>query len=184
MFDEFISTTLRYSESCTFYGFRFKFHFLLFWCTWDSLFSYRKQKQNIKIRFHDRNNTFQDWMCSDFGLAFELLLMHVSLYRIYIRWLLSQPIHAKLLEKSKQKITRTPMLWRNESSLSNDASAVCSKEVPVEELRYSKDELKCLQQNHAKHHEICSNISMVVCSSIMQNNHRRNERMITTFWNR
>jgi len=31
-----------------------------------------------------------------------------------VGWLLSQPIHAKLLEKSKQKITRTPMLWRNE----------------------------------------------------------------------
>merc|ERR1719252_482185 len=32
-----------------------------------------------------------------------------------IGWLVSNPIHAKLLEKSKQPITRTPMLWRNES---------------------------------------------------------------------
>jgi len=31
-----------------------------------------------------------------------------------IGWLLDKPVHAKLLEKSKQKINRTPMLWRNE----------------------------------------------------------------------
>jgi hypothetical protein len=31
-----------------------------------------------------------------------------------IGWLLDKPVHAKLLEKTKQPITRTPMLWRNE----------------------------------------------------------------------